>query len=330
MNVYSSEFDLLYRILTTKSAVGVAGDFKAFDKRHRSQVLRKIVKRINDWYDARVGVDENANRIRTALWAEVYNSRNIIHKDVYEWDGSLPSGHPGTTAINNIVNHIYFRYAWVCAHEHSISSLTKFDECVKLVTGGDDNILCLNAHAQEVFNQHRLTEIFLKEMQLTYTAEDKSTNPAALRPVKDLTFLKRAFRYEKRVARYIGALDINTIMEMPYWTKKGPLEHQIPETKFTQAIHELSQHGEEVYNKLAPPMIIKSRYLMDFVPPFTQWAHCLDEVQLWNSDHTVKPSPGMHLNYGKNLEYSTKADLVPCHVKFPTGLEPLELDDGEE
>lgn len=60
-------------------------------------------------------------------------------------------------------------------------------------------------------------------MDFEYTAEDKSSNPPPVRPLQELTFLKRGFRFEPKVQRYVAPLALESILEMPYWTKKGPL-----------------------------------------------------------------------------------------------------------
>lgn len=57
------------------------------------------------------------------------------------------------------------------------------------------------------------------------------------------------------VGYYVAPLAMESLLETPYWTKKGPLEHELPRDNLVKSLHELSIHGKEVYDKWAPRML---------------------------------------------------------------------------
>lgn len=57
----------------------------------------------------------------------------------------------------------------------------------------------------------------MKEFLLTYTSETKEGTVPDYRSINEVTFLKRGFRWEPRLGRYVGPLEMDTIIEMPYW-----------------------------------------------------------------------------------------------------------------
>lgn len=107
-----------------------------------------ILDLINDWYD-----DGEENKlIRRVLWCEVVNSYHVNGRTIYSWLHSLPSGHPLTTVINSIYNHIAFRHCWVDAHDGKITSLESFNDEVYVVSYGDDNVVNVSDKSMTFFN----------------------------------------------------------------------------------------------------------------------------------------------------------------------------------
>jgi len=60
----------------------------------------------------------------------------------------------------------------------------------------------------------------MKNIGLTYTSEVKdATNTPAIRKLSDVTFLKRGFRYESSLDRFVAPIEMRTILELPYWRR---------------------------------------------------------------------------------------------------------------
>lgn len=71
---------------------------------------------------------------------------------MYEWNHSLPSGHPLTSIINTIYNQIAFRYCWILAHDGRTSTLKYFDDHVYVITYGDDNVVNVSPEVSPYYN----------------------------------------------------------------------------------------------------------------------------------------------------------------------------------
>lgn len=241
INVYSQEWDLLKRKLSKFGEERlVAGDFKSFDSLQSAQILREIGEAIIATFG-----DREYDGIRRLLWCEVWDSKHIVGKDIIQWCQSLPSGHPATTIINCLFVATTVRMCWVRVHEDDISSLRNFTTYVSLITYGDDHALGISEVKGELFNQHTITDT-MKTFGLLYTAEDKSSNPPPFRSIWEIEFLKRRFRYEPLVGLVVAPLRLETITEMPYWSKKEGYE-AIWREKLETAIRELSLHPPEIF-----------------------------------------------------------------------------------
>ncbi len=52
-----------------------------------------------------------------------------------------------------------------------------------------------------------------------YTNENKTDEVVEHRTIDHCSFLKRGFRYDADVKRWLAPLELDVILEMPYWTK---------------------------------------------------------------------------------------------------------------
>jgi hypothetical protein len=229
----------------------VAGDFKNFDGSLSSQVLWAVFRVIEMWY----GADPN-NIGRRTLWCEVVNSRHIRGKLMYEWHKGLPSGHPMTSVINSIANTLLFHYAWVL-----ITRLppVRFLDDNRLFVYGDDNIVAVHntPEAENQINQFTLAAAF-RRMGLTYTSENKDdTEVSTVRPLTEISFLKRGFRREG--GYWYAPLDLQTILEIPMWCMNKAELDKITAANIATALMELSAHPQDVWDQWAEKIISAAR-----------------------------------------------------------------------
>jgi hypothetical protein len=274
MNPYSEEWHTLAKYLSPNGFDAVdkiAGDFKAFDAHEARQVLKKIGDVVIEQF-----TDREHDVIRRELWRHVYESTHVLGDKLIEWCQSLPSGHPWTTIINCMYNMTLFRMAWVRAHDGSLCSLLDFSKKVKAIFLGDDNLLSVADTAQRIFSQNKLTEIFA-ELGQQYTSETKVEGDVPdFRKLTDVEFLKRTFRYENAVGRYVGPLRMETILEIPYWTKKHD-SHEIMLANCERSIYELALWGKDIF-------VDKTREVLPFMkevgyqPRSEDWLTWLDFV----------------------------------------------------
>lgn len=244
MNVYSSEWDDLYRRLSRFSSnpdfdVG-AGDFSAYDGSELPVVHWKIFDIIDNWYS-----DGPLNsKIRKILWLEVVNSRHVVGDTIYEWFASLPSGHPLTIIINCMYNHIAFRYCW---YRDQTRWFLKFNDFVELHVLGDDNIFTVNSLFKLSFNELTLPES-MKELGMTYTTELKAEAEVPFRKISEVGYLKRSFRFEPLLGQYVAPLSMESLVEIPLWSKVN-MTQAIFHTNLEVFVKELSLHSKDVWEE---------------------------------------------------------------------------------
>jgi len=243
VNPFSSEWQMVVNyLLRVGNDIG-AGDYKAFDGSQIPQIQKTFLVSANEWY----GGTHMENRVRTILFECILNSIHIHENHLYEWVGSEPSGHPLTTLLNNWYNGMLFRLSWVVAHNNDPYSVLNFRANVYLITLGDDNLFSVSPQKREIFNEKVISQI-MPRFGVEYTNEKKTETIIKYRNIVDVSFLKRGFRYEPLVARYVAPLELDVILEMPYWTKDTNQRNSIFIDTANNSLLELSLHGKEVYD----------------------------------------------------------------------------------
>nr|APG78059.1 hypothetical protein 1 [Wenzhou shrimp virus 4] len=217
----------------------VAGDFSNFDGSLLSEVLWRICDLMNGWYD-----DDNS-LVREVLFEEIVNAYVNCEGHVIQWTHSQPSGNPLTVIVNSIFQMIMFRYVYLdLKAKEGLPLSCDFRRNVRMVTYGDDGVLSVKSAITSWFNQETITQAFA-EAGLTYTDEAKSGAVYQVRPLKDISFLKRSFVETDGI--WMGALDKDVIYEMCLWTRP---KFSLLQTQYNcnEALKEALAHGEEFYN----------------------------------------------------------------------------------
>lgn len=270
VNCYSSDWDMIVKMLDSKGS-GTnkgAGDYAAFDGSELSCIHMAILDIINNYYQ-----DEN-NSVRYILFLELTSSRHINGNIVYEWFGSLPSGNPLTTIVNNLYNHFCFRYCWLSSHNFDLTCLPSFLDHVYLIVLGDDNVFSVSSEKLPIFNMLSI-EKDMKNIGMTYTSDDKESAIGLMKTTQQITFLKRHFRYSDELCRYVAPLSLFTIVEMLNWTTSGPEQLSITEENVRTAILELSLHGKEVFNVFSSKILPVAKREGLLMPKSTSYLQCL-------------------------------------------------------
>jgi hypothetical protein len=244
INPYSTDWHILASHLKKKGPKVFAGDFCNFDGTLLSEILWAILDLINDWYD-----DGDDNRtIRTVLFLDIVNSIHLHGDNLYQWSHSQPSGNPLTAILNTLYNLIVMRYVFVLCTD---LTLKDFDNYVYIVAFGDDNAVNVSDKIIHLFNQITVSEAF-DTLGMKYTDEGKTGNMIPFRELKEITFLKRGFRYDSDLARFVGPLELDVVLEMPMWVK-GDIDHdERCRVVVDKAYGELAIHGEDIFNKWTP------------------------------------------------------------------------------
>lgn len=269
INPYSDEWERLAKALLELGGDMFAGDYECFDGKAQPFVMWCLLILINNFY----GNDPIGNLQRTVLWMEICNSRHLVGIHIIEWILGLPSGTFVTTIINVLRNMFYFRLAFVLVMG-CLAALASFNDHVVPKVYGDDNVAAISRQIRDVFNAITMSQA-LKKCNMVYTDESKGQAMVPYKTIQEVTFLKRGFRYEPLLDRHVAPLDLDVVLELPCWTKKGLDWIQITKDNVDTSLIELSLHGEEVFNKWAPTILEASKKELKHVPIFATWSGCI-------------------------------------------------------
>lgn len=252
-----TDWNKLYSHLQKKGKKVFDGDFKGYDSSEQADLLEKVCDYINVWYDD--GPD-NA-RIRKILFLELTHSRHLggcgnDQSFIYQWNRSLPSGHPLTT----IVNSMYALILLVACYIKITGDLKNFWEHVSAATYGDDNIVNATDAVSVDFNQVTVSRAMDEEFGMIYTSGKKDGKLQPNTTIDKATFLQRGFRVED--GNVYSPLNLDSFLYTPYWGKNRLLEDQIVVDCMEKALEELSQHPREEWDEYAPKI---HKFLMDKV-----------------------------------------------------------------
>lgn len=278
INPHSDEWHRLAKYLTLVGDKVTAGDFSNFDGSLSAQMLWYFVDVANEFYNPSesitiLGVTLNPkeqNLVRTILFQDVVSSIHIFRDNCYQWTHSQTSGGPSTVILNSFVNSISVRMVWLDIMKGTeLYGLSNFDEHVRFISYGDDNVLNFSDYIVDEFNMHNIVEAY-KRIGLTYTMEDKNAQLVAYRSLDQVDFLKRSFTWDETRRKYHGCLSMSTIMEMMNWVRSEVNVDISTKENIETACQELVLYPESVYNKqterirravrasnlLAPPYIM--------------------------------------------------------------------------
>lgn len=246
----TQDWGVLAELLRSKGDHVFDGDFKSFDSSQQPCVLLEIFEQIDQWY----GGTAQESMARRVLWLDLIHSRHIGGAGVdqchiYQWNKSLPSGHPFTT----IVNSIYSLTMIIACYMHATGDLTGFWNHVMAVVYGDDNVVNVDDATITVFNQKVVAKQLLERYGMTYTAGNKEAELVESMSLKDVTFLKR--RIVETDKGWLSPLDLESFLYTHYWSKNRKLERRIAIDVLENALEELSQHAAEEWAKYAPTII---------------------------------------------------------------------------
>jgi ABC-type multidrug transport system fused ATPase/permease subunit len=276
VNPYSEEWELIAQKLNQFAQASYpnkgAGDYSGFDSKQKPVVHNDILIRINDWYD------DDFAEVREILWLEITNSFHLYKDTVYSWDSSGPSGHPLTTLVNNLYNHYIALYVWYKSHDFELQALYEFYDHVYYITLGDDNLFSVRP-THLIYFSEKLMEQNVGDLGMKYTSETKKEVAEVMRPLTEVSFLKRMFRKEPVYDRYCGPLELDVILEMPMWTRSTQAHAEIVEANVEIAMRELSLHDNETFSKWSKEIVKHSQEKINYSPKITSRLALLKVVQ---------------------------------------------------
>jgi hypothetical protein len=225
-------------------------DYTGFDTDHGPIMVMLAIDIINMWYD-----DEPANqRARVAYGQSIAHSYHIRGGVLELWPGSTPSGNYLTTLINCLINLMNLRWAFYRASDNQISCIPHFKDHVVAEVLGDDNAVAVSPDYIDKFSEAQIAK-YVGELgyRATSASKDKPLS-TEMTTIDHLELLKRTPRREPLLdGRYVLPLNIDTVLEIPLWTKKDKYT-EVACTNLDTSLHELSLHGQEAWDLYTPKM----------------------------------------------------------------------------
>ncbi len=211
----SAEWEQYYDYLTEFGADRlVAGDYGKFDKRMEASVILEAFRIVAEIMRAAGWSEEDLAPVFCIAEDTAYNTVNF-GGDLVEFVGSNPSGHPLTVIINCIANVLYMRYCYLelnPAEGSAMEKLANFRQTVNLLTYGDDNVM--NVHPTCDWFNHTAIQGVLASIGVEYTMADKHSVSRPFIHIREVSYLKRAWRWDEDIGAVVCPLEEASIHKM--------------------------------------------------------------------------------------------------------------------
>ena len=274
INPHSLEWADLFLRLKGIGPNYIAGDYGKWDKWVPYQLLMAVCTIVTKFYG-----DEGtpAAIAREALFMQGFSAKRIAGRVLYQANGGMPSGTPGTAVFNSLANEILFAYVFeVLRREHAPAQLiAHYHRLVAFTAYGDDHIAAVSALVPW-FNMINIAKVF-GSMNIEYTSADKSTSvfSEAYVSEKDLTYLKRRF-VVKDDFHVMAPLDIGVIQESILWSKRVNSPQTIACT-ISSALLEMVHHGKPKFEKFEKILEAECR-ANNIVMPLVSYSDTLHRI----------------------------------------------------
>lgn len=209
--------------------------------------------------------------------------------DCLQFMGSNPSGHPLTVIVNSIVNALYMRYCYTLLNPDQ--EVKSFKKNVALLTYGDDNVM---GSRVDWFNHTAIVGV-LAQIGVEYTMADKESKSVPFINIRDVSFLKRSWRWDSDVGAYLCPLEEASIQKMlciNIPSKTISDEDQMLEV-MTAAVNEWFYYGKDKFT-------LERSYLEDLAErsslgpllkkkPFPTWEQLYE--RFWRASSGAESTP---------------------------------------
>lgn len=255
-----------------------AGDYSKFDAKIPASIGYKVLQIVESFY-TRASADDRW--VRKVLFQEIINSRHLSKGFVYEYNGGNPSGQPLTSVYNSIANLLILCYS--ASMEYRAHTGARFFEegwtsilsRTRFAVFGDDNIVSYAPVDTPWWGQQTLEAAIPKFTGMDYTNERKSDEILSGREITEITYLKRAFRFDG--VRWRAPLDLDVIKETLNWsTVRCTIDEM--RLRVDGTLMELAQHGQEVFDEHAPRIVSATMEAYDYFPKNAEFKDAVDSL----------------------------------------------------
>jgi hypothetical protein len=312
----------------------VAGDYKKYDVRMPAQLTLSafaIMMKIASWSGKYSRADLQRMNV---IVHEVCTPLVAYNGTLMRFHGTNPSGQNMTVYINSIVNSLLFRYCFFKVYPlESLGELgtkvgldrpARFRDVMSLITYGDDAACGADINCDK-FNHVVMADI-LKEIDIVFTMPDKTSDPRPYMSLSELDFLKRRFRWEPALNRYVGPLAEDSIMKSLHAVVESSAltPREVACQNIDGALREWFFHGREVFDTRLEQMkrIAKIENLpcrtlnLDFDTRVVQWKDKYRIGDVKYEPHSL--SDGESDDAGYSIDYDYWSDSTVSEVTEPS------------
>lgn len=246
-NAHDYDWTLIGAYLAAYSTTNcIAGDYSDYDKKILAMLMVRAVELTCDMLKLAGYTEEQILICKNLMLESCY--------PIYEWNGDFinvcgtnPSGQPLTVWLNNLVNLLYQRYVFYTFYDKKV----KFDECVRILVMGDDNIMSVKP-GYEKYNHTSIKEV-LENLGMKYTMADKTAETVPYITLEQASLLKRSFIWDDSLECYLAPIEEKSIYRClsSHMLANGDNSEAIVEhcgSMVETALAEWFYFGEDVYN----------------------------------------------------------------------------------
>lgn len=219
INPMSMDWHLFATNLLSVSTMGIDLDFSGWDFSHPPfffDLLHMFYDTMYQRFDP--NYTSKHGQIRANLYSKIKCFELLIGNTLHKSTGGLPSGYPGTTPDNSIINEfmMYHTYKMIMRKVNpSCANWTSFREDVALGTYGDDVIMAISQWASTHYNGMSIAKM-LAPLGFTVQSSSKTQDIEAIKPIVKCTFLSRRFEFKN--GKFIGPLKEDNLYKPTHYS----------------------------------------------------------------------------------------------------------------
>lgn len=270
----------------------VAGDFGSYDKAMVAILILAAFQIIAKLHDE-AGFDQEYCDAIMAIGTDTAFSFVNFDGDLIEFYGTNPSGHALTVIINSMVNSLYMRYCYRVLNP--AQEVKSFKQNVHLFTYGDDNTQGVSKTCP--WYNHTAIQAVLATIGVEYTMADKTSESRPYINIKDVSFLKRYWRYDEDVGAWLAPIEEDSIKRsLCVWLPSTSInEYEKMIEVITSAVNEYFFYGREKFEKersFLTQLLQEEPYcLYPKVDKIPQWQELYD--RFWASSKELEENLNM-------------------------------------
>lgn len=256
INVWGPEWHALAMYLQGTSDEMIDGDMTDFSDRLMDDltwVNFRLFNKIYETYD--YDYHDDHRRVRERLWEYATCAIRYNQGTIYQTTNGTPAGFVPTAENNSLYGLCAFRAAYIyLAHKYKpeLNDLKHFEENVRVITYGDDNVLSIHPKLKEFFNMRNLVEAF-DSFGMVYTTANKDTDYDTRKTISDVSFLKRRFALVRiknvLFPRFVCPAPLDTRIDMLNWTSSKHVDNLLEQSDtVTDVFKELAMHPQDVFD----------------------------------------------------------------------------------